>query len=30
MDTSTYDQIALSDDQLGDATNYLTDGWSSC
>ena len=25
MDTSTYDQIALSDDQLGDATNYLTD-----
>lgn len=26
MDTATYDQIALSDDQLGDATNYLTDG----
>ena len=26
MDTSTYDQIALSDDQLGDATNDLTDG----
>jgi elongation factor P len=24
MDTSTYDQIAL--DELGDATNYLTDG----
>jgi elongation factor P len=26
MDTATYDQIALDDDQLGDATNYLTDG----
>lgn len=26
MDTTTYDQIALDDDQLGDATNYLTDG----
>src|SRR5688500_11282843 len=26
MDTATYDQIALSADQLGDAVNYLTDG----
>jgi len=26
MDTNTYDQIALNEDQLGDATNYLTDG----
>ena len=26
MDTSTYDQIALDADQLGDAVNYLTDG----
>ena len=26
MDTATYDQIALNDDQLGDATSYLTDG----
>ncbi len=26
MDTTTYDQIALDEDQLGDAVNYLTDG----
>jgi elongation factor P len=26
MDTRTYDQIALSEDQLGDAANYLRDG----
>jgi elongation factor P len=26
MDTSTYDQFALEEDQLGDAVNYLTDG----
>jgi len=26
MDTNTYDQIALNEDQLGDATSYLTDG----
>ena len=26
MDTSSYDQLALDEDQLGDAVNYLTDG----
>ena len=26
MDTRSYDQIALSEDQLGDAVNYVTDG----
>ena len=26
MDTKTYDQIALDEDQLGDAVNYLTEG----
>jgi len=26
MDTNSFDQIALSADQLGDAVNYLTDG----
>ena len=26
MDTATYDQVALSEDQLGDAVNYLSDG----
>jgi elongation factor P len=26
MDTASYDQIALGEDQLGDAVNYLTDG----
>ncbi len=26
MDTATYDQVALAEDQLGDAVNYLSDG----
>jgi elongation factor P len=28
MDTATYDQLALDEDLLGDATSYLTDGMS--
>lgn len=29
MDTATYDQVALDEDQLGDAVNYLTDGMTA-
>ena len=29
MDTASYDQIALNEDQLGDAVNYLTDGMTA-
>ena len=29
MDTASYDQIALDEDQLGDAVNYLTDGMTA-
>lgn len=29
MDTSTYDQLALDEDQLGDAVDYLTDGMTA-
>jgi elongation factor P len=29
MDTSTYDQVALDADQLGDAVDYLTDGMTA-
>ena len=29
MDTATYDQIALDEDQLGDAVSYLTDGMTA-